>query len=198
MNEPITEAWTATVAQTLTQIGTFSDEQIRLFTHRVKGRAVEKDTILLAAGAVCQTVYCSLEGAFYQATQNDEQEPVIIDLHLPGQWFFNHQSFVTQTPSVYAIQAYSDGIVLELSVQVIHELIAITPVFLQLGSLFNQATDRIRFFDQNLTPAQKYQYILDSQPQLLHLFPLKMIAAYLKMTPETLSRVRERLARGIS
>jgi CRP-like cAMP-binding protein len=194
----MTEAWISTVAQMLTQIGTFSDEQVRLFAHRVHSRSVEKDTILLAAGTICQTVYCSLEGAFYQVTYNDEQEPVIIDLHLPGQWFFNHQSFVTQTPSAYTIQAYSDGIVLELTVQVIHELIAISPVFLQLGSLLNQATDRIRFFDQNLTPAQKYQYVLDSQPQLLHLFPLKVIAAYLKITPETLSRVRERLARGIS
>ncbi|WP_421827031.1 Crp/Fnr family transcriptional regulator [Larkinella sp.] len=194
----MTEAWIATVAQMLTPIGTFSEEQIRLFAHRVHHRSVEKDAVLLAAGAVCQTVYCSLEGAFYQVRYNDEQEPVIIDLHLPGQWFFNHQSFVTQTPSAYTIQAYSDGIVLELTIQVIHELIAISPVFLQLGSLLNQATDRIRFFDQNLTPAQKYQYILDHQSKLLHLFPLKMIAAYLKITPETLSRVRERLARGIS
>jgi len=191
-----TDEWMATTGRKLAQIGTFSEEHVRLFARQVPCRAVPKNTVLLAEGSVCQTVYCSIKGAFYQFTNNDEGETSILDLHLPGEWFFNHQSFTTQIPSSCVIQPYTDGIVLELSIGAIHELIAISPAFLQLGSLLNQATDRIRFFDQNLTPDQKYRYVLDSRPQLLHHFPLKMIASYLKIQPETLSRVRERVARS--
>ncbi|MGA0555785.1 Crp/Fnr family transcriptional regulator [Larkinella sp. VNQ87] len=182
----------------LAQLGTFSPEQLQLLANHVHCRTVPKGAVLLSEGAICQTMYYGLEGAFYQVSDHDEQEPAIIDLHGPGQWFFNHHSFVTQTPSAYTLLAYTDGTVLELTIQVMHDLIAVSPVFLQLASLLNQATDRIRFFDGNLTPLQKYQYILDYRPQLMQAFPLKMIAAYLKVAPETLSRVRERLARGIS
>jgi hypothetical protein len=47
-----------------------------------------------------------------------------------------------------------------------------------------------------MTPLEKYQFVLQTRPQLVQVFPLKMIASYLKVTPETLSRVREKLARG--
>ena len=190
--------WLATVEQALAQIGSFSQEHIRLFNQTVQPRFVEKDTILLAQGAICQTIYWGVEGAFCQVAQEDDQEPTIIDLHTRGQWIFNQQSLVTQTPSLHTIQAYSTGIVLELPLRAVHQLIEQSPVFLQLGRLMLQATDRIYFFDQHLTPAQKYQYILDAHPQLISIYPLKMIAAYLKMTPETLSRIRERMSRGIS
>jgi len=47
-----------------------------------------------------------------------------------------------------------------------------------------------------MTPLQKYQYILDHRPDLIQQFPLKIIASYLKITPETLSRVRDKLSKG--
>lgn len=190
------DEWIATTAQKLDQIGLFTEQHLHQFTRQITYRTISKNTVLLAEGTVCQTVYCNVAGAFFQSVQNDEGESSILDLHLPGDWFFNHQSFTTQTPSASTIQAYTDGTVLELSIGAIHELIATSPAFLQLGSLLNQATDRIRFFDQNLTPDQRYQYVLNARPQLLHLFPLKMIASYLKIKPETLSRVRERVARS--
>jgi len=41
-----------------------------------------------------------------------------------------------------------------------------------------------------MTPTEKYRYILSNKPQLIQKFPLKYIASYLNITPETLSRVR--------
>ncbi|MEO5563434.1 MAG: hypothetical protein ABIR18_08365, partial [Chitinophagaceae bacterium] len=62
--------------------------------------------------------------------------------------------------------------------------------------IFEQATSRVHFFDNRLNPTEKYQYILDNKSGLLQKFPLKLIASYLKITPETLSRVRESFSKG--
>jgi hypothetical protein len=85
---------------------------------------------------------------------------------------------------------------LELSIENIHKLVAISPVFLQLGGILASSVSRISFFDNDLTPLKKYQFIIQNRPQLIQAFPLKLIASYLKITPETLSRVREKLAKG--
>lgn len=57
------------------------------------------------------------------------------------------------------------------------------------------ATERIHLFDNALNPIEKYNYILANKPELVQAFPLRMIASYLKITPETLSRVREKIVR---
>lgn len=105
-----TDEWIATAGRELARIGTFTEEHVRLFARRIQCRTVLKDTVLLAEGTVCQTIHCSVAGAFYQFTHNDGLEPSILDLHLPGEWFFNHQSFTTQMPSACTMQAYTDGI----------------------------------------------------------------------------------------
>ena len=61
--------------------------------------------------------------------------------------------------------------------------------FLQLNKIFTQPA-KIHFFDNAYSPSQKYDYLMQTKAQLMQTFPLKMIALYLKITPETLSRVR--------
>lgn len=61
---------------------------------------------------------------------------------------------------------------------------------MQFGKILNQSKNRIAIFDNSLNPAQKYNYINNAKPELAKVFPIKMIASYLKIAPETLSRVR--------
>lgn len=43
------------------------------------------------------------------------------------------------------------------------------------------------------TAQERYEYFVDTYPQLLHRVPLKMIASYLGMTPEALSNIRAKI-----
>jgi hypothetical protein len=54
----------------------------------------------------------------------------------------------------------------------------------------DNAVSKIVLFDNALAPKEKYLYVLNNRQQLIQEFPLKMIASYLKITPETLNRVR--------
>jgi hypothetical protein len=62
-----------------------------------------------------------------------------------------------------------------------------------MGRILEESTSRIDFFDNNNTPDEKYRYIIANKPKLLQKFPQTIIASYLKISPETLSRVRKRL-----
>jgi hypothetical protein len=75
-----------------------------------------------------------------------------------------------------------------------HEMIGLSPAFFQLARVLEPVHSRTHLFDNQLTPLEKYQYILQHRPGLLQAFPLKIIASYLKITPETLSRVRDKIA----
>lgn len=172
----------------------YSEEELQLLKAAIEVRNLKKGALLLEAGAVCSEI-CFLEkGAIYQYRIDTENEEQIIDLNAPEDWIINHQSFTGRKPSVYYIQAYEDSRIQVLSIDAIHALIAQSQTFLQMGSLLEKAVSRVHFFDQQYTPDEKYQYVVKHQPSLIQTFPQKMLASYLKMSPETLSRVRKRIS----
>ncbi|WP_316833005.1 Crp/Fnr family transcriptional regulator [Pedobacter aquatilis] len=175
----------------LNTVGIFEDWERRLFEKEVKLRYLDKNEPLLKKGDIAAAVFFNLEGSLYQHIYNEEKGEAIIDLHLKNEWVLNHKSFLTQQPANSTITSYSGGTILELSIQSIHYLIGHSLSFLQLNKIIDTAVSRIALFDHALTPREKYIYILNTRPQLIQEFPLKMIASYLKITPETISRVRE-------
>lgn len=186
------------VAKVLERIGYFSNHDIEIFEKMLTQKVVSKGDILLKQGEICQSVYFILKGAFLEYNFKEEIEQNIIDLYIENEWLLNKQSFIRQKPSENIIEAYTDGVVWELNIHKIHDLIAKSPAFLQLGKVLEPTHSRIQFFDNSHTPLQKYQYILENRREIIQVFPLKIIASFLKITPETLSRVREKIAKGFS
>ncbi len=173
----------------LKNVGKFSQDQLAIFEKHLDKKSFKKTDILLAEGTICTKAWFILSGAVYQFKYDDIDENVF-DLHCANDWFVGHASFVTKKPSNTIIKAYSDCEVLEISMDSIHELIAHSPAFLQLGKILDTAVSRAYYFDNPLTPHEKYDYLMKTRPQLLQNFPLTIIASYLKITRETLSRVR--------
>jgi CRP-like cAMP-binding protein len=182
-------------ADLIEKFGRFTEHDKLLFEQVLVRKEVHKNNFLLREGEVCQSSFYIIEGAFIQYNFKDEIDQNIIDLHLENEWVLNQQSFVRQQPSATFIQAFNNTVVYELTVQKMHELIAKSPAFFQLGKILEPAHSRIQLFDNQLTPSEKYQFVLENRIGLLQTFPLKIIASYLKITPETLSRVREKISR---
>lgn len=178
-----------TAQEILNPIGQFSDRDLHLFEAHIVRKIIPKNEVVLAEGEVCKSIYFVLSGALFQF-QSGETTETIIDLHLPQEWMFNHSSLIEQTPSVTAIKAFAKSEVVQLSLDHLHSLMANSQAFLQLGKVFNQSNHRAYLFDNGLNPAQKYDYIQNVKPLIAQVFPVKMIASYLKIAPETLSRVR--------
>jgi CRP-like cAMP-binding protein len=180
----------------LQKTGNYNKLEELLFENEVVQKRYPKGEVMTAKGEVATSVYYLVSGAVVQRIKSNEGWQNIIDLHTENEWLVNHLSFVSQSPSNSEMVAYTDVVVLELSIHAIHLLVSKSLAFLQLNRVLDQATARLHFFDFSLTPIQKYRYMFEQKPVLLQHFPLKMIASYLKISPETLSRVREQFGRS--
>ncbi len=181
-------------SEVLNTVGNFKNWEKDLFEKEIKLRHVAKHETLLRKGDIATSVFFNWKGLLFQHCKKEENTS-IIDLHLENEWVLNHKSFVTRQPADVNLSSLTGGIVLELTIDSIHTLIGHSLSFLQLNKMMDNAVSRIIFFDQAATPLEKYLHILNTKPKLIQAFPLKMIASYLKITLETLSRVREKVVR---
>lgn len=103
-------------------------------------------------------------------------------------------SFFLQTPSAYALEALSDGCILAIEYESLSTLMhrhrelerwAFRLVLHALKGRSKRERDLL-----TLTAHERYERLLHESPQIIRLAPLKHVASYLGMTPETLSRVR--------
>lgn len=178
-----------TTQEILNSLGQFTNFDTELFEKHSERKIINKNEVLLNEGEVCKSFYFILSGSFSQFQIHDIDK-VIIDLHLQNEWMFNQQSLTEQKPSTTTIKAFSKSKIIELSLNSFHCLCSKSHSFLQFGQILNQSANRLFLFDNSLKPNEKYSYINKAKPQLTKVFPIKMVASYLKIAPETLSRVR--------
>jgi len=175
----------------------FSDHELDLIKVRLTRTELKKGDFLLKAGQICSGVHFVDSGSLVQFRQLEEVDAVD-NLFLPGDWIVDNLSFVARKPAVASIVAFEESTVIGLNIQSIHELIGISQAFLRIGSLlesrFPGADDvrNIKSIDD------RYLELLDKRPMLFQVFPLKYIASYLQITPETLSRIRSRIKGTVS
>jgi len=174
------------------QIGPLAEHEIEMLRTLAHERAFKKNQLILKAGTICSSFYFLLQGAVYQFKPNANDAKTFTHLNIKNDWIVDNKSFTSQQPSDRNIEAFTDCEMIEVPIQALHKLIKYSQTFLGFARVMNQAEDRVTLLQQAETPANKYQLLEQQFPEIIKTFPLKVIASYLKMTPETLSRVRAR------
>ncbi len=177
----------------LQSLGRFSDREVALFIAKLKILSVPKGEYLLREGQVCQTAYFVNQGCFRHFQVDDETDETTLNLFVENDWVLDYPSFTAQKPARGFIQATEAAEVLALGIHDIHALIGESQSFFALGRLMEQGLESSENRTSDLSPEAKYRHLLATKPQLIQKFPLKHIASFLGVTPETLSRVRKKL-----
>ena len=181
------------VLQSIRKLGSFSEEELSIFTGMLKPNDVPKDSFLLRQGKVCQSFYFINQGSLRQFFITGDSVELTLNLFTENDWAFDHQSFTSQKPSANSIQAFEDTEIFELDIHAFHGLILKSQSFFKIGKLLEAGLLNDHLYNSITSPEDKYLGLLEKKPLWIQKFPLKYIASYLRMTPETLSRVRRKI-----
>ncbi|MBV8325296.1 Crp/Fnr family transcriptional regulator [Chryseobacterium sp.] len=108
-----------------------------------------------------------------------------------------YDSFLTQTPSEYEMQALTETVVWQISYNDLQQVYNHTNVGNHLGRFASEklflAKSKREMSLLKLTARERYLKLFTEQPEMLRLVPLKYIASYIGITPQALSRIRRQI-----
>lgn len=169
---------------------TLSESEVNEFVSKTDIVYFEKGELLLEVGEVCRDWAFIVKGSFREYFVDENIDEVTTNLFVENTWVLNHQSFTGQKPSMCKIEAFEKSEIRKINIHDIHDLIGTSPAYFGLGRILEIESERLQ---SQASPEQKYLDLIENKPEVLQTFPLKHIASFLGMTPETLSRVRARI-----
>ncbi|MES2485773.1 MAG: Crp/Fnr family transcriptional regulator [Bacteroidota bacterium] len=160
-------------------------------------KRIRKKQYLLQEGDVCKYFGFILNGAMRQYTIDDKGVEHIVQLAVENWWVGDRESYIMFTPSVYNIDAWEDTELLLISRQDVLELHKHCPAFVETVKVMddrNNIANQRRITSSISASAEKrYTNFIACYPNLLERFPQHIIASYLGITKDTLSRVKRQL-----
>jgi CRP/FNR family transcriptional regulator, anaerobic regulatory protein len=156
-------------------------------------KVYSKGDYLIQEGQVEHSVYFIESGAVrvFHVTEFEEQT---IRFGYESSIITSLSSFITGKPSEFYIEALRRTTVKIIPKETVFEIVNESPETMTqynqlLQSLIVQQMEReVDLLTES--PTKRLQRVLDRSPNLFQEIPLKYIASYLRMTPETLSRIR--------
>lgn len=155
-----------------------------------------KNQYLLQEGEISKHAIFIVKGALRQYSVDQKGIEHIVHLCTENWWVGDRESFTKLTPSKYNIEAVEDSDVLLLNKENFQQLVNTAPFFvLVLNSMdYNHhiaSQERINSAI-SLSAEERYVNLLKTNPALVQRFPQNMIASYLGVSPETISRIRNK------
>lgn len=158
-------------------------------------RVIEKDEIILQEGKVCRHLYFVESGLLHFYINKDGNN--ITKFFTEAPYFFTSQSsFNSQTPANENIQAIEKSIVWQISYNQLNELYNLK----SWTDFARKIIQEVQFFTEEIleelqteTAEFRYEKMLKNEPELLKRIPLKILATYLGIAPQSLSRIRKKL-----
>ena len=161
-------------------------------------KKIRKRQYLLQEGDICKYVAFVEKGALRLYKFNEDGTEHIVRFALEGQFMTDLYSFLTNEPSIYDIDAIEDSELVLISKSASDELRKRSAkyqeyIFLTTSEAYIDLERRLTY-SISLTLEERYKDLTTHYPDIIQRLPQHMVASYMGLTPETLSRVRKRIS----
>jgi len=180
------------------QITGFTDNELEIVLKHFEKKNLKKKTNLLQAGKIANEVYFIVDGCMRLFCDKEGKE--LSTYFFTEQMFAGaYDSFISRKPSRHSIETLEDCEVLALTYQALQDLYVEFP---KMNEFIRKAIE-VRFVvlhdlftDYVLnSPEERYLSLQKDRPDLLNRIPQHQIASFLGITPVSLSRIRNRVAK---
>lgn len=180
--------------QQLQRIDTFSEDEIANLEGFLVDRFIRKGDHFLHLGQVSRHVAFIETGLMMHYSIHDGVE-IPCNFSSEGDWTASLKSFTSASGTEVAIKALEDTRVREISADHLQQLFLSSPRWL----LFKNHLVQLVFFTMTqhnadlamLDAKERYYKFMNERPGFINRVPQYYIAAYLGITPQSLSRIRK-------
>lgn len=172
-------------------------EEETILLSKIVHRNYLKDQYITQQGDICKTVNFIISGCtktFYMDLEGQEH---IVMFAIEDWWTSDLGSFITQTPADFNVQCLENTKLIQFTYNNLEELYKEIP---KLERLFRKIVERAFVASQkriirnfSLTAKERYQIFKNTNPKIDQRVPQYMIASYLGVTKEFLSKIKSQI-----
>jgi CRP-like cAMP-binding protein len=175
-----------------------TEEDQELIKHYLTVKKLRRKQYLLQEEDVCKTVAFVEKGALRLYKTNEDGSEHIVQFGLEGAFMTDLYSFLTQEPSICNIDAIEDSELVLITRSASDELRKLSPKYQEF--IFQATSEAYIQLEKRITSTislsldERYKELIANYPDIIQRVPQHMIASYMGLNPETLSRVRKRIS----
>jgi CRP-like cAMP-binding protein len=176
---------------------TLTPEEQELIKKYLTPKKLRKKQYLLQEGDVCKFIAFVEKGALRAYTVDEKGSEHIIQFALEGWTVSDLYSFLTGEAATYNIDALEDSELVLISRSAQDEILKAVPQYevytrMQLTGAYLAMQKRLTSM-LSLSLEERYSNFITLYPDIVQRVPQHMLASYMGLSPETLSRVRKKL-----
>ena len=184
------------LARFLKSVHPFSESDLEMGLAYFRHETYTKGDFYLQENHFSNRISFIDQGLFRLFYQVDSEEKIMLFFH-EHQFMTDYFGFLTKTPSIRPIQALEDSTVYSIERNDLNTLYERSKTWEHVGRILAESAyvtsvlraNRLLHDDFDT----RFKTFLEESPSLLQRVPQYMIASFLNMTPETLSRVKKRI-----
>jgi CRP-like cAMP-binding protein len=161
-------------------------------------KKLRKKQYLLQEGDVCKYLTFVAKGLLRTYNVDDKGDEHMSIFGWEGWWVSDFNSFLSGEAAVFNIDAIEDAELVMISREDYEALTLAAPIMDRYFRILYQNSlvtkERRLMSSITHTAEEKYVQLVESNPQLIERIPQNLIASYLGIAPETLSRIKKNLS----
>lgn len=176
-----------------------TNEEEAFLASKVSYRKYLKGQYILQQGDVCKYQCFVISGCTKTFHVDDSGQEHIVMFSIENWWTSDMGSFITQMPADYNIQCIDNTELIMFSFDVMGDLYAEIP---KLERFFRLIIEKALVASQkrivrsfSLSAKDRYLYFRNQYPKIEKLIPQYMVASYLGITKEFLSKIKSELTK---
>ena len=177
----------------ISKIVSLTDDQFDYFFSRFKQQSYKKGQAIIAEGDKVECEYFVLDGCLKSFYINDNVKMFILQFAMPTWWASDYNALYSRTKATINVDCITDAEVLCLSnanqKEICKEIHAVEHFFRWRTNKGYVASQKRLLSLMNNDTRHRYEELMAQYPALYNIVPKHLIAAYLGVSRETLSRL---------